>query len=208
MTNPLTAVAERPLSLRERMSDSEVAPGIQEIAARLEWYALLVTPGREFVAQKILRRYGLKTFVPVRSEWRKRNRFSKEKELFSFAAAPRYVFAGFEAGVPLWFDLFALPNVSGVVGGLDGRPLRLPNPEMGALIRKTGGGINAPEVQKNMRTHHEFMPGDIAEVVAGPFEGMRVPVHSIAGLRATVILELFGGAVQEVDMPLDSLQAA
>jgi transcription antitermination factor NusG len=194
-------------SMRDRMSDDALDNGILDVAAGLHWYALLVAPQKEFVAQKILRRYGLRTFVPVRREWRRVNKFTADKLLRAFPLAPRYVFAGFKPGVPLWFDLFALPVVSGAVCICD-RPMRLPTGEVVKMIRKLGGGLNAAEAARFMRTHHEFAVGDTVEVTAGPFEGMRVPVVSISGPRARVLLSLFGGAVDTIDMALDDLQAA
>lgn len=192
-------------SLRSRMEDNRVDERLLDIVARLTWYAIVVVPGREFVAQKILRRYGLSTFVPVRREWRRRNKYVREKELQTYVVAPRYVFGGFDA-CPLWFDLFALPNVSGVVGFLD-EPARIPSHAMARLIRKTGGGLNAPQVQKFMRTHHEFSLGQVVEIIGGPFEGRKVPVVELSGARAKVLVELFGTDTP-IEVPTDLLQAA
>src|SRR5687768_12092164 len=76
-----------------------------EKAAALSWYALLVPPQKEFVAQQILHDRGLSTFVPVERKWRRRNKFAKVKELIEYALAPRYVFVGFRPDETLWFDL-------------------------------------------------------------------------------------------------------
>lgn len=193
-------------STRRLMQDTSVDPGILGMATGLLWFALLVPPQMEFVAQKILRRYGLRTFVPVRREWRRRNKFVKTKELQEYPIAPRYVFAGFDRRFPLWFDLFNLPVISGAVG-LNGEPLKIPGKAMARLIQRTGGGLNAPAVQKFMRTHHEFTVGQIVEVLDGPFEGRRVPVVEIRGHRALLLLELFGGQ-HEIDVSMEVLQAA
>lgn len=188
------------------MEDSSVDDRILADAQKLLWYALLTPPGREFVAQKILRRYGLRTFVPIRREWRRKNKFVKTKELHSYPVAPRYVFAGFQRRVPLWFDLFNLPVISGVVG-LEGEPSPIRGEAMSRLIQKTAGGLNAPAVQKFMRTHHEFAVGQTVEVIDGPFEGRKVPVVAIRGARASLMLQLFG-AEMEIELPMDILQAA
>lgn len=196
----------RPRSLRSRMQDCEIDHALLADASDLIWYALLSPPGKEFVAQKILRRYGLRTFIPVRREWRRKNKFVKTKDLFTYAAVPRYVMAGFPSGVPLWFDLFNLPVVSGVVGRR-GEPMRLPAKAVANLIYRTGGGLNAPAVQKFMRTHHEFSVGQTVEVIDGPFEGRKVPVVELRGHRAAVLFEMFG-AEMEVELSTDVLQAA
>ncbi|MBB4004466.1 transcription termination/antitermination protein NusG [Aurantimonas endophytica] len=199
------------LSMRDRTSGYDVAPDIIDVAATLHWYALQVPPQKEFVAQKILRRYGLKTFVPVRTEFRHSSKKSRHlrlpKQPVRFAVAPRYVLAGFEPGRPLWFNLFALPCISGAVG-IDGAPIMLPTKEVVKLIRRTATGVNAPEAQRFMRTHHEFGVGDDVRVVDGPFEGMVVPVVGIAQGLARLEMKLFGGAVDDVRVPLDYLEAA
>lgn len=177
------------------------------IAERLQWFALTCRPQKEFACQRVLERYGLRTFVPIRREWRRRNAISKAKVLKPYPIAPRYVFAGFEPGVPLWFELFNLPIVSGVVG-LEGEPAQIPAAAMVAFMQKTGGGLNAPSVQRFMRTHHEFRAGDRVEITEGPFAGMEVPVKAIEGHKATVLMQLFGGAVDEVEMPVEILAAA
>jgi len=205
-------IPDRLPPMRERMSDYEVDRDILDVAPALRWYALVVPPQKEFVAQKILRRYGLRTFVPVRTEFRhasaKAKRRREPKRAVRFAVSPRYVLAGFKPGAPLWFDLFSLPVVSGVVGGMDGRPLLLPNREVLRLIRRTATGINAPDAQRFMRTHHEFAVGDDVRVMDGPFEGMVVPVVGIGTGLARLGMNLFGGAVDGVELPLDMLEAA
>lgn len=207
MTHTETSLPHRTrLGWRDRMEDKKIDLDILRDAPRLVWFALLTPPGKEFVAQKILRRYGLRTFVPVRREYRRKNKFVKEKQLREYAIAPRYVFAGFPPGVPLWFELFRLHIITGVVG-LSGEPTRLPAASMIKLITHTAHGVNAPAVQKFMRTHHEFAVGQTVEVLDGPFKDRKVPVVAIRGAKAAIMLELFG-VQQEVDIAMDMLQAA
>lgn len=194
------------LCMRKCMEDRDVDPHILADAPSLLWYALLTPPGREFVAQRILRRYGLRTFIPVRREWRRKNKFVKIKDQFTYAAVPRYVMAGFMRSVPLWFDLFNLPVVSGVVGR-QGEPMLIPAKAVASLIRRTGGGLNAPAVQRYMRTHHEFTVGQTVEVIDGPFEGRKVPVVEIRGHCAVVLFEMFN-IEQEIEIDMEILQAA
>lgn len=186
--------------------------GLLDLAEQLHWFALCVPPQKEFATQAILEKKGLRTFVPVRREYRRRNKYVKRKELMSYPLAPRYVFAGFEPGKSLWFDLFGLERyygrkiVTGVVGMGD-EPRQL-NPEcIVSLLKRFGGGLNAPAVQRYMLSNKEFRVGDQVEVIAGPFEGLKVPVKEIRGSRARLVMELFGGE-QEVEVPMDVLQAA
>lgn len=194
------------VAIRNSMEDKSVEPGIAELASQLVWYALLTPPGREFVAQRILRRYGLHTYVPLKREWRRKNKFVREKVLREYPIAPKYIFAGFGRGVPLWFDLFSLPDVRGVVGFND-MPAEIPGKAMARLIRKTGGGLTAPSAQRYMPTHREFTVGQEVEVIGGPFEGRKVPVVELGGIETGVEMELFN-VMRVVKVPTEFLQAA
>jgi transcription antitermination factor NusG len=175
------------------------------IAERLHWYALLVPPQKEFIAQRILHAKGLPTFVPVERKWRRKNKFTKTKELKTYALAPRYVFIGFRLGERLWFDLFNMHVISGVVG-LHGVPKEIPNEAMVSLISRYANGLVAPDVQRFMRTRREFKAGDKVEIVEGPFAGHKVNVQEIVGSKATIVLELFG-TEKNVSVGLDILEA-
>lgn len=194
---------------QQRLSAAErkVAERLAADAASLHWYALYCPPQKEFAAQAILKRYGLETYVPVRRDWRKRNKFTKTKELRAYPLAPRYIFAGFPPGIPLWFDLFRLPLITGVVGIVD-VPMRIDPRPLARLMALYPNGIVAPDEQRHMATGEEFAIGDEVLVIDGPFDGLKVPVKSIKGDKATVTLQLFAGAVQELDLPIEILQAA
>ena len=184
--------------------------------SELCWYALQVPPQKEFIAQAILKRKGVDSYVPVRKEWRRRNKYTKTKELRSFPVAPRYVFAGFPRRTPLWFDLFALPVINGVVG-IEGKPMRIPyedtskakdggenRPGLARIIRTYPNGIVAPKEQRFMVTHGEFSAGDVVEVIDGPFEGRRVPVIELKDGDAVVGTWMFGAA-HEITIPVEKL---
>jgi transcription antitermination factor NusG len=59
-----------------------------------------------------------------------------------------------------------------------------------------------------MQNHYEFAEGDLVEVIDGLFAGRSVPVKSIAGNKAKVVLALFGGLVDELEVPLGIFVAA
>ena len=178
---------------------------IQEIE-RLQWYALRTPAQKEFIAQEILTQKGLVTYCPTDKRWRRRNRYQRQKELLSYAMIPRTVFIGFKPGVPLWFDIFALPAISSVVA-INGKPMRLDEQGMANLITRYSNGIQRPDEEKHMQTGKEFKAGDVVRIVEGPFDGLTVPVHEIRGREAKVFLELFGGR-HEVLLATEILEAA
>ncbi|MBO6755459.1 MAG: hypothetical protein JJ902_03980 [Roseibium sp.] len=164
------------------------------------WYALRVKSQKEFVTQDLLKERGLMTYVPVRKEWRHRNKFDrakKHKELISFPEAVGYVFVGFtpnqlwQGAVPHWLKIFELPTVKGVVG-INSRPARIPPVRLSAWAKVHPNGVQRPDKEAYMRTHKEFKEGDTARICNGPFADKEVPVKSIEGIKTTVILEVFG----------------
>lgn len=178
-----------------------------DLARKLMWFALIVPPQKEFVTQTILQRHDTPTFVPVERRWRRRNRFTREKELVAYPIAPRYVFAGFASRHALLTGpLHRVWTINGVIG-IRGEPMQLPGPQVAQLIERLGNGLNAPAVQRYMRTRHEFTVGDQAEITEGPFAGHTVPIVEITGARAKALVTLFGSEM-EIDVPLEILQGA
>ena len=177
-----------------------------ETAHAHHWYALRVPPQKEFVAREILRRKGLAVFLPVEKRWRKKNKYTKVKELRQFPLAPRYVFTGFPRMAPSWFNVFSLPLIQGVVG-INGVPKRMDEGGMARMLRLYPNAIDRPKEEKWMPSNKEFAVGDNVEVMVGPFEGMTVPVIDIAGSHAKVLIQLFN-ADHEVEVELANLAAA
>jgi transcription antitermination factor NusG len=178
----------------------------EEAAKAHYWYALRVPPQKEFVAREILKRKGLTTFLPVEKRWRKRNKYTKVKELRQFPLAPRYIFTGFPKHAANWFDVFKLPVIQGVVG-INGEPKLMDEAGMARMISLYQDAIDRPKEEKWMASNKEFKSGDIVEVMSGPFEGLKVPVVKIVGIHAKVLIQLFNAEV-ETEMDLANLAAA
>lgn len=177
-----------------------------EAATQFHWYALRVPPQKEFVAREILKRKGVATFLPVERVWRRRNKYTKEKELRQFPLMPRYVFTGFPKRIPIWFDVFALPVITGVVG-VNGDPQVLDEIGMARIMKLYENAIDAPKFEKHMATHKEFAIDDSVQILGGPFDGLIVPVVSLFGAHAKVLISLFGGDMP-VEIPIERLVAA
>lgn len=192
--------------IQRRQSPVKGSGELATLIEDLHWYALRTPAQKEFVAQEILTQRGLTTYCPTDKRWRKRNRYTRGKELLSYAMIPRTVFVGFKPGVPLWFNLFLLPCISSVVG-IAGTPRRLDSAGMANLITKWANGVQRPKEEQHMQTGKEFHAGDMVRVLDGPFSGMVVPVHEIRGKEARIFMELFGGQ-HEVEISTWMLEAA
>lgn len=179
--------------------NGRVAPLVE----KLDWYALTVPPQKEFAAQEIMRRRGFTTFCPFESLWRKKSRYTKEKELRHFPVMPRYLFVGFDHE-PSWYEIFRIPLIVSVVG-LEGEPARLTN--MARFVSNFRNGLRRPEAEKHMQTHREYKIGDTALIMRGPLVDRLVKVEEITDGHAFFRLEMFG-TERRLSLPVGNLEAA
>ena len=191
------------------MAKSKTNDRLLEQYEALHWYALRIAPAREFVAQRLLKDRGIVTFLPVEIKHRHRSRYSKAagkpKEPRAFTMFPGYLFAGFEPGVPLWFNLFTENNHVKSVVGDRGVPYRLPVAQIRRQIEMYADGLVRPQSERFMQSGKEFKAGDQVLVADGPFEGLSVKVESIKGGNAKMFVELFGSP-QLVTIATDKLE--
>ncbi len=155
---------------------------------------------REFVIETLLRNRGFHVFLPTKTVYRRKSRYTRDKHLVAYPLLVGWVFVGWPKGEYRWHDLFASHLVA-AVAGIDGRPCPLPQDVMDGLFKRWGGPkTRAPGRERFMRTHFEFRIGDRARIVEGPLNGMEVRVVDLSGPGARVVLELLGGErVIEID---------
>lgn len=200
-----------------------------EEAAELTWFALQVAPQKEFTLQKILKRHGYHTFVPVEHRWRRWNKFTKQKTRRSFPMMPRYVMVGFpfhdsdfhvafeqpiiEGGEirgyrEKIFSPFQLPIVTGCVG-VSGIPRALDTKRICEYIDRWPDGMDRPDREKWMPTGKEFKEGDMVRVWEGPLQHHLVKVIEINALngKAKILAEMFGSQM-EIEINVEKLEAA
>lgn len=167
------------------------------------WYAALVAPQKEFIAENILRQLGVECFVPFRTEWRRRNKFAKAKSRMRYAAIPRYVFIGVENN--RWAPVFASDYVKGVLSE-NGEPRPLDEEDLASVRRL---GQSAPAAHRWMRTHREFTVGEYVRIIDGAFRDHTVVVEAMdletgrAKFRRTIL-----GAERELWAPMASMEPA
>lgn len=173
------------------------------IVEGLDWYALTVPPQKEFAAQEIMKRRGFTTFCPFESLWRRKSKYTNEKELRHFPLMPRYLFVGFDDH-PSWFDVFQIPLIVSVVG-LEGVPAKLGN--MQRFVSNFRNGLRRPDAERHMKTHREYKVGDTVLVVEGPLADRLVKVEDISHGHAFFKMEMFGTEYR-LSLPVGKLEAA
>lgn len=199
-------------------------------ASAMAWYALQITPQKELVGQEIMRRQGFMTYVPVEYRWRKKNRYTRDKQKRVFPLLPRYLFIGFDPDQVSFFapflrpesrayqkgdeavterrifNVFALPIVTGCVGVAD-EPRQLVTDQVVKFVNRYPDGLQRPKEEKYMRTGKEFKTGDMVRVAEGPMRDFVVPVVSInAKTGRGKILATMLGMQTELDIALTDLE--
>ncbi len=164
------------------------------------------TGRRVFVPEHILRRAGFQTFLPVRKEYRQMNRYSTNKELVSYPLLNDWLFVGWDEAENRWHQLMDLDVVGGVMA-TGGRPVRIKEAAVKALMRRYGGGKLSPDTYRYMKTGAEFRVGDVVKVLEGPFDGHELRVVDIAGPSVRAVLDILGGAT-EIEIGAGVLEAA
>lgn len=168
------------------------------------WYALRVSPQREFAVEKVLKTYSLQGFCPfIKKEiWRRvpgtyrKKKFEGEKIL---AAYPGWIFAACQDP---WTDILRnswARHVTGVAS-IEGRPVTIPLAE---IMRQPGATVHASANQ----VQRKFQVGDRAEIQYGPFQSWMVEIKDIRGRFAEVMLPMLGEQ-RPIAIPLEDLEAA
>lgn len=162
------------------------------------------TGRREHLPKLLLERKGFEVFLPLKKDWRRKDRTSREKQLVTFPLLADWVFVGWGFDRPRWHELLSMDIVVGALG-TNGCPARIPDYKIVQLMQQWGAGKVAPEHQRWMRTHGEFEVGDTVRVVAGSWQGFEMDVVDIDGASAKGIINLLGRDT-EVQMRSDMLE--
>lgn len=167
------------------------------------WHALRTEAQKEFLAQMLLDRRGLRTFVPVETKW-KRVGPKKTRTPHQYPLLPRYIFVSAGGKAFPWHEVLRMKGlpVQGVVT-FDGYPAEISSESMGKLAKLSGQSFRTRET----RIHKAFSPGDMVRVPQTYFEEWSIPLLSIKGKVAEVMLDMFGEK-RVVKVPVDRLEAA
>lgn len=165
------------------------------------WHAFRTAPMKEFAVETILKSYGLRAFCPTETKW-KRIGPKQKRTPFNYPMLPRYIFA---SGADPWDVVRSLRGrgIQGVVS-FNGAPAQISEPQIERLARMSGASIPT----RSAPVHRSFTAGDKVEIIRGPFQGYLVPIESINGRTAKVLMKLFNSPSFEVEIGLDDLEAA
>lgn len=163
------------------------------------WYFLTVSPQSEFETADRLHRLGAQTLVPVvvKDVRVARHKLVERK----FPLWPGYVAAGFTTSRP-WYQIEHVSTITGALGW-DGEPYVLP----AETVRMVAETAAKPLEIRMKRDRQAFRVGDKVKLLKGPFLHHVAEVAAVRKKSVQVLLEFFG-AVQEVQIPVSSIEQA
>lgn len=168
----------------------------------MTWYAFRTEPQKEFATQEIVNRRGLRAVVP--HEWRfirsSNARRKARSKIYPYLIG--YIFIEFERP-PNWYHMFSMRCLKSVVG-FGGQPTPIPQDGIDRLMKLTGQSV--PHL-RSANTRLAFVTGDTVRVSDGALRGWEGRVEGVSGKHARMIFEMLG-ALREIDIPIETLEAA
>lgn len=173
-------------------------------AEDLRWYALLIVPQKEAVAQEMLARKGIMTYCPMGFKWRKANKFAIDQDLFSHPLMPGWVFAGMPHECPPWHEVVSLALVRAVVGH-NGCPIEIPKEAMLRMVGQYRNGVVRADEVEDLRPKRKLRAGDTVKMLEGPMRSFTAKVVEMNGGVARVMFALFGMS-KPVEVPVEAVE--
>ncbi|MFN3890310.1 MAG: transcription termination/antitermination protein NusG [Beijerinckiaceae bacterium] len=170
------------MSLDTKAPDWRATPSTDE-----PWFLAQVRPNCGHIAERNLRRQGFDVFAPVQYETRRHGaRFvTRPQALF-----PGYIFVSFDPGLAPWRVINSTYGVTKLVTFGRHQPSQIPDELMTALIARCDatGALLPPG---------KFNPGEMVQVVSGPFAQFVATVETLAPQqRVWVLLDIMGGSTR------------
>jgi len=169
----------------------------------MSWYVVVVPPMRERAAVEAMSPV-CRAFAPIEYVFRRASPHNKKKVAVPRPLFPRYVFVE----NPDWYAISRLEfpdSLQKVVTGwlgMDGRPSRLPAPEVMHLI-----AVAEQAPPTTISVGRGLKLGDRAIISEGPFAGHTVRVTRTDPKGASILIDILG-SMREIEAPLEILEAA
>jgi transcriptional antiterminator RfaH len=183
------------MPVRKAMSDTEKIAKPKPASDNVEkWYALYVSSRAEKKVEVELTKKGIENYLPLKTTLR---RWSDRKKWVKMPLIPGYIF------VRILFKNYLMAlQTNHVVAFVrfEGKPAFIPDRQIDFLKRMLKQTDYTWEV-----TTEQFTPGQMVEIIAGPFIGMEAELIAIKGKkRVGVRIEQINNVLL-VDIPTDDL---
>jgi transcription antitermination factor NusG len=174
---------------------TQIFAGIPQSSDHIpKWYALYVCSRAEKKVEAELTRKGIENYLPLKTTLRK---WSDRKKLVDMPLIPGYIFI--RIAYKNYLEALQTRHVVAFVR-FEGKPAVIQTNQIDFLKRMLKQSDYEWEV-----TAEEFTPGQIVEIVAGPFIGLEAELIAIKGKkRVGVRIEQINNVLL-VDIPMEDL---
>lgn len=176
---------------------------VKEMQDGKYWFIARSEPQKETVAHHILTNKGIPAFLPLRTRYRRRNKYTRSKDKLIIPQFPCYIFVESETLLANWHEMTERRVVRGIAG-CNGRAIKISSSRLYSFIMSKVMNLHTPGEHRFMHTHYEFGVGDMVEISEGSLAGFTFDVKEISNRKATALVELFG-EMQEMRIPLENL---
>ena len=180
-------------------SFARILTGEPQSGERLEprWYACYTRARHEKQVDRLFRRRGIESYLPMVPQLRQ---WKDRKKVVEFPLFPSYLFGHFS--LTDLHEVLSTPGVATVVRA-NGQPVPIAAEDV-ANVRRFAAALAAHEVELDVRPF--LVEGQWVEVTDGPFEGVRgVVIERRNRRRVLVGLEAIGQGL-EIDVDTRSLR--
>jgi transcription antitermination factor NusG len=160
----------------------------------VRWYAVYVDSRAEKKVEKELTNKGIENYLPLKTTLR---RWSDRKKLVDLPLIPGYIFVRI-----LYKSYLSVLQTQHIVGFVrfEGKPAAIPERQIDFLKRMLKQTEYSWEVSVE-----RFTPGQLVEIIAGPFIGLQAELIAIKGKkRVGVRIEQINNVLL-VDIPMEDL---
>lgn len=151
-------------------------------ASLLPWYVCRTKPRQEYLATRKLREQDYEVFIPIFTEWMKRNGAWQRQHSVMF---PRYCFVRCGRSGQSLGPIRSTPGVTGLVS-FSNSPATLKAGQIEAIRALSD------DQQRVAKEVPIFRAGDAVEISSGPLKGLNGIVSKAAEERVAVLLSLLG----------------
>lgn len=172
----------------------------------MSWYALRAAPSREFKAERLMLRMGLRVVMP--REYRQRKRYKGRRSANAEKPIERplygnWLLVNFPRGFAVHFvrRLRERGYVIGYAADTEGQPKRISDMEVRGIRRNGIKAMDCAPIEDL-----PFKVGQTVKIADGPFHGFPLTIESMIDGRARGNVELFGRPTP-IELEFEQLEA-
>lgn len=180
----------RPGGIKRVASDPDLEP-FKDRNGRTRMRMVSGTGTPTYVPELLLRRARFEVFLPVKMTWCKVNQYRRERHLVPSPLLIDWMFVGWPSEQNRWKELIDMDVVTAVLG-INDQPIRIGEGRVAELMKRWGCGCLTAEQNRFANGRRKWLPGDLATIINGPFDGMSLRVVDMTEKKVRGVVDLLG----------------